>query len=132
MTVISISLDPFLLKKLDQLVEERGYSSRSEAVRDAVRNFLSEYEVRKGEGGRVISAIIIMWEYERREVDEQLTKLRHEYDYLVTGNMHMHLTRGHCVEILIAEGELEEIYKLIGKVRAIKGVQQVRYASVQV
>ncbi|MEM1723477.1 MAG: nickel-responsive transcriptional regulator NikR [Candidatus Jordarchaeales archaeon] len=130
--MVSISLDPFLLKKLDQLVEERGYSSRSEAIRDAVRNFLSEYEMKKGEGGRVISAIIIMWEYERREVDEQLTKLRHEYDYLVTGNMHVHLAKGHCVEILIAEGELEEIYKLIGKVRAVKGVQQVKYASIQV
>jgi len=41
----------------------------------------------------------------------------------------MHLARTYCLEILVAEGELEEIYKLIGRVRAIKGVQQVKYAS---
>lgn len=132
MTVISISLDSSLLKKLDQLVEERGYSSRSEAVRDAVRTFLSEHEIKKGEGGRVISTIIIMWEYERRDVDEQLAKLRHEYNDIVTGNMHIHLTRGNCLEIFIAEGELNEIYKLIGRIRAIKGVHQVKYTSVRV
>ena len=110
----------------------RDSSSRSEAIRDAVRNFLSEYEIRRAERGKVISAIIIMWEYERREVDEQLARLRHEYDEIVTGNMHMHLARTYCLEILVAEGELEEIYKLIGRVRAIKGVQQVKYTSVQI
>ncbi len=132
LTVISVSLDPILLKRLDQFIAERGYSSRSEAIRDAVRNFLSEYEIRRAERGKVISAIIIMWEYERREVDEQLARLRHEYDEIVTGNMHMHLARTYCLEILVAEGELEEIYKLIGRVRAIKGVQQVKYTSVQI
>jgi len=76
--------------------------------------------------------LVVMWEYEKREVDEQLARLRHEYDEIVTGNMHMHLARTYCLEILVAEGELEEIYKLIGRVRAIKGVQQVKYTSVQI
>jgi len=46
--------------------------------------------------------------------------------------MHMHLAKTYCLEILIAEGELEEIYKLISRVRAIKGVRQLKYTSVKI
>ena len=51
MPIVSISLTSKLLKKLDRFMKERGYSSRSEAIRDAIRDFLSEYELdrfRKG------------------------------------------------------------------------------------
>ncbi len=43
-SVTSISLSASLRHKIDLIKEEKGYSSRSEVIRDALRGYLSEYE----------------------------------------------------------------------------------------
>ena len=130
MPVVSISLTRDLLRKLDNLIEDKSYSSRSEAIRDAIRNSLSEYDLNRLEKGRVAATITTISEYVRRDVDERMMRLRHEFNELVTGNMHLHLGRNYCLEVFIAQGELEDVINFIGRVRAIRGVQQVKYTLV--
>ena len=132
MPVVSISLTHDLLKKLDALMKDKSYSSRSEAIRDAVRNALSEYELSHLERGQVAATITTISEYGMRDVDERLMRLRHEYNELVTGNMHIHLRRAYCLEVFIAQGEVEEVLTFIGRVRAVRGIQQVKYTIVPV
>lgn len=127
MPIISMSLTNDLLRKVDGLADEKGYSSRSEVIRDAVRGFLSEYELSKLEKGEVTATITVISEQERRDVDEKLTRLRHEYDEIVTGNMHIHIGETYCLEIFITQGDSSQILKFIGRVRAIRGIQQVKY-----
>jgi len=130
MPVISISLTRELLRRLDEYVQRRGYSSRSEAIRDAVRDSLSEYELSKFEKGRVAATITIISEHKRHDVDERLMRLRHEYNEIVSGNMHIHLGEAHCLEIFITEGDIRDTLNFIGRVRAIRGIQQVKYTMV--
>lgn len=130
MPVVSISLTSNLLKKLNDVLKEKGYSSRSEAIRDAVRDFLSEYELSRFEEGMITATISVISEYERRDIDERLTRLRHEYDELVTGNMHLHLGKVYCLEIFIAQGESKQVLNFIGRIRAMRGIQQVKYTIV--
>ena len=125
MPVVSISLTSDLLRKLDALIKDKSYSSRSEAIRDAVRNSLSEYDLSRLERGRVAATITTISEYVRRDADERLMRLRHEFNELVTGNMHIHLGRNYCLEVFIAQGDVEDVLNFIGRVRAIRGVQQV-------
>ncbi|MFQ5712046.1 MAG: nickel-responsive transcriptional regulator NikR [Candidatus Geothermarchaeales archaeon] len=127
MPVISVSLSGDLLEKLDGLVKEKGYSSRSEAIRDAVRESLSEYELRTFERGRVSATITAVCDYERRDVDERLTRLRHEHDDIVTSNLHIHIGEEYCLEIFISEGKYEQVLDFIGRIRAMRGIQQVKY-----
>ncbi|MFQ5836840.1 MAG: CopG family ribbon-helix-helix protein, partial [Candidatus Bathyarchaeia archaeon] len=96
MPIISISLSSELLKKLDDFLQKKGYSSRSEAIRDAVRDSLSEYELRRLEKGSVTATITVISELERHDVDERLTRLRHEHDDIVSGNLHIHLGKAYC------------------------------------
>lgn len=127
-----MSLTSDLLRKLDALIKDKSYSSRSEAIRDAIRNSLSEYELGLLERGRVAATVTTMSEYMRRDVQEKLMRLRHEYNELVTGNMHIHLEGNYCFEVLIAQGNVEDVLNFIGRVRAIKGVQQVKYTIVPI
>ena len=127
MPVVSISLSGELLKRLDRFVKEMGYSSRSEAIRDALRNMLSEYDLRRIEGGKVIATITVVSRHEKHDVDERLMRLRHEYDEIVSGNMHIHLGKDYCLEIFITEGELEEVLEFIGRIRALRGIREVKY-----
>jgi len=130
MPVVSISLSGNLLKKLDEFVEKRGYSSRSEAIRDAVRDALSEYELSMFERGKVTATITVISRREKSGVDERLMRLRHQHDDIVSGNIHIHLGKDYCLEVFITKGEAEDILNFIGRIRAMRGIQRVKYTIV--
>ena len=132
MPIVSMSLTNDLLRKLDALIADRSYSSRSEAIRDAIRASLSEYELSRLDRGLVAATITIISEYVRRDVDERLMRLRHEYNDLVTGNMHIHLGSNYCLEVFIVQGAVEDVLNFVGRVRAIRGIQQVKYTVVPI
>jgi len=125
--IVSISLTSDLLKKLNTFMKQRGYSSRSEAIRDAIRDLLSEFELSRFETGKVTATITVISEHERHDVDERLTRLRHEHDEIVSSNMHIHLGKRYCLEVFITEGKAEEVLGFISRIRATRGIQQVKY-----
>lgn len=130
MPIISISLTSELLRKLNIFMKTRGYSSRSEVIRDALRDLLAEFEWNRFERGKVTATITVISEHERHDVDERLTRLRHEHDEIVSANMHIHLGKAYCLEVFITEGENEKVLNFISKIRATRGVQQVKYTMV--
>ncbi len=132
MTVISISLTPELLTKLDKYVEKSGYSSRSEAIRIAVREALSQFTLQRLERGQVVATVTVISDRERREQNSSLMDLRHEFDESIFGNMHLHVGKGYCVEIFIIREETERVLNFVSRVRAIRGIREVKYAMTPV
>lgn len=126
MTVISITLPNDLLIRFDDFMKARGYYSRSEAFRDAVRNLMAEADIAKLETGVVAATIMITSDYARRDVDLRMTEVRHEFDDVVVENVHRHIDDKYCLEIFIAQGKNERILDLIGRVRGMRGIQQVK------
>ena len=126
MTVVSITLPSELLKKFDEFIKTRGYYSRSEAFRDAIRNLIAEAEVASFKGGRVATTIMITCDYARKDVDRRVSELRHEFDDVVIENVHRHIEEKYCLEIFIAEGTLQRILDLVGRIRGMRGILQVK------
>lgn len=126
MTVISITLPGELLTKFDEFMKTRGYYSRSEAFRDAIRNLIVESDIAKTETGEVAATIMITCDYARRDVDLRITEVRHEFDDVVVENVHRHIDDKYCLEIFIAQGKNKRIVDLIGRVRGMRGIQQVK------
>ena len=126
MTVISITLPSELLKKFDDFTKTRGYYSRSEAFRDAIRSLIAESDLAKLETGLVAATIMITCDYERRDVDLRITEVRHEFDDVIVENVHRHIDEKYCLEIFIAQGKNERIIDLVGRVRGMRGIQQVK------
>jgi CopG family nickel-responsive transcriptional regulator len=73
---------------------------------------------------------MLISEHEKYDMDERLTRLRHEHDEIVSGNMHIHLGKTYCLEIFITEGQVDEVLNFIGRIRAMRGIQQVKYTIV--
>ena len=132
MTVISVSLTPELLTKLDKYVEKSGYSSRSEAIRTAVREALSQFTLQRMGRGRVVATVTVISDRERHEQNSSLMDLRHEFDESIFGNMHLHVGKGYCVEIFIIREETERVLNFVSRVRAIRGIREVKYAMTPV
>lgn len=126
MTVVSITLPSELLKKFDEFIKTRGYYSRSEAFRDAIRNLIAEAEVASFKGGRVATTIMITCDYARKDVDRRVSEVRHEFDDVVIENVHRHIEKKYCLEIFIAEGTLQRILDLVGRIRGMRGILQVK------
>src|SRR3990170_482137 len=126
MTVISITLPSDLIKKFDQFVKARGYYSRSEAFRDAIRSLIAEAEVAKLETGLVAATMMITCEYARRDVDLRMSEVRHEFDDIVVQNFHRHIGQQYCLEVFIAEGGYRRVLELIGGIRGMRGIQEVK------
>jgi len=126
MTVVSITLPGELLRKFDEFMKTRGYYSRSEAFRDAIRSLITESELATLETGKVAATIMITCDYARKEVDLRMTEVRHEFDDVIVENVHRHIGEKYCLEVFIAEGNNQRILDLIGRVRGMRGIQQVR------
>jgi len=127
MTVISISLSPDLVERLDNFVENSGYSSRSEAIRLAVRDTLSQFALQRLERGQVVATITVISDRERHDINSMLMELRHEFEESIFSNMHLHIGGGQCVEIFVVQGRSEDVMGFILKVRAVRGIREVKF-----
>jgi len=126
LTVVSVTLPSELLKKFDEFIKTRGYYSRSEAFRDAIRSLMAESEIAKIEAGNVATTIMITCDYARKDVDLKVGEVRHEFDDVVVENVHRHIGEKYCLEVFIAEGNHQRILDLIGRIRGMRGILQVK------
>lgn len=127
MTVISVSLTTGLLERLDEFVESAGYSSRSEAMRLAIRDTINQYSLQRMEKGTVMSTVTIISESHQATTHVGLMNLRNSFDELIFGNMHLHIEGGYCIEIFLVKGESNTVMDFISKSKAIRGVMEVNY-----
>ncbi|MUV61828.1 CopG family ribbon-helix-helix protein [Halobacterium sp. CBA1126] len=132
MTVVSVSMPDELLERLDEFSEDHGYTGRSEVVREAARNLLGEFEDKQLEDRPLIGVVTVLFSYENSTVEERMMNLRHEYEGLVTSNVHNHVGDHYCMELFILEGKLDEISEFVGRVRATKDTITVDYSVIPV
>jgi len=128
-TRIGVSLEPELLDKFDEDIAKKGYSSRSEALRDLVRDSLAENEW-KNEDQWMVGTIVMVYDHTSSAVGEKLTDLQHHHGGLVRTSVHVHLDEDKCMEILICEDKLGNLKEFADEVTSIKGVLRGRLTMV--
>jgi CopG family nickel-responsive transcriptional regulator len=123
MPIVSVSMDDTILRNLDEIAQRRRYRSRSEAVREALREFIDVTEWgRQGGQASVILAVI----YEKGNPKADLAMLQHRFDEIRT-MLHTHLNEVDCLQIFVAEGPTTRLKELIGQIRRVKGVKQIKF-----
>lgn len=127
MTVISVSLTSDLLDRLDLFVQENGYSSRSEALRLAIRDVLNQYQLTKMQREELLSTVTIISQVDETATHLGLIDLRNGFDELIFGNMHLHIEGGYCIEIFLVKGPSAKILSFVNKSKAIRGVIDVNH-----
>ncbi|MCD6540442.1 nickel-responsive transcriptional regulator NikR [Candidatus Bipolaricaulota bacterium] len=116
-----VSMEEGLLARFDALIRELGYSNRSEAIRDLVRERLVRHEWEAGE--EVVGVIVLLYEHHKRELPDALIDLQHRHHRLVIATMHVHLDADNCLEILAVRGPGPELQRLAEHLRSLKGVK---------
>jgi len=119
---VGVSFEPELLKKFDALIESKGYSNRSEAIRDLVRKSIIEAEI-KTEKGIVIGTLTIIYDHDVGDVTNRLLHLQHHHHSEISSTTHIHVDEHTCLEVLVVRGKAKDVRKLADNIKAIKGVR---------
>jgi CopG family nickel-responsive transcriptional regulator len=117
----SVSLPANLLEELDRRVTNRGYASRSELVRDMIRERLVE-DAWQG-GDEVAGVLVITFDHHQRELAQKLIDIQHNQDVHVLCSTHVHLDHHNCLEAIILKGRPAEIEHIAAEIGGLKGVK---------
>lgn len=122
LTRVGVSIELSLMEKFDRMIEKKGYTNRSEAIRDMIRDVLAVEAAEKGQ--EMVGAILIIYDHHRPHLVEKLLALQHDADAEIIASQHVHLDHHHCMETIIVRGPTEKLEALKGRIGALKGVGQ--------
>ncbi len=122
---IGVAIDSDLLQKFDQLIAGKGYTNRSEAFRDLIRDALVERQSEKPDA-MVVGTVTLVYDHHVRMLEEKLTEIQHEAFHNVLSTLHVHLDHDHCLEVLILKGKSAAVRKLAEVLISTKGVKHGR------
>ncbi len=116
-----ISIDKALLEKFDRSIKGKGYTNRSEAFRDLIRQELIKKEW--VEGRDVAGAVTFIYDHHQRDLLKRIMDIQHDFQRVIISTQHIHLDHHNCLEILAVRGNSKEVLELADLLRAIKGVR---------
>jgi len=122
---VGVAIDSVLLDAFDKLIAQRGYTNRSEAVRDLIRAELNQVKVESGEQD-VVGALTMVYDHQVRLLAERLTQVQHEHHDTIVSALHVHLDHEHCLEIIVLRGRRKDVQAIADRLISTKGVLQGR------
>jgi CopG family nickel-responsive transcriptional regulator len=122
---IGIALDSELLKRFDRSIARRGYTNRSEAFRDLIRDRLVT-EQTAAPDAIVVGTVTLIYDHHASGITEKLTEVQHEHHELVVSTSHAHLDHDSCLEVLIVHGKSAKVEQFADLLIGLKGVQHGR------
>lgn len=117
----SISIDRALVDAFDSLLRKRGYSSRSEAIRDAIREQLVQHEWEEGE--EVAGVISLLYDHHRPGLIQALVEVQHHTEVEIVSTTHIHLDSSNCLEFVLVKDDARAIEELAHQLTSLKGVK---------
>ena len=117
-----ISLESELSKNFDVLISKRGYTNRSEAIRDLIRNELVKDEWTSSRA-QVSGVISLVYDHHKRELVDHLMNIQHDHQNMIIASQHIHLDHDNCLEAIVVKGSANGIKDLAARLRAVKRVK---------
>lgn len=124
----SVSLPKPLLETLDERLTHKGYSSRSEIVRDMIREKLNEEVWSSGaENTQGVAVLTIIYDHHQRELNQRIIDIQHNNTHKsnveILCSTHVHLDHHNCLESIILRGKRSNIEDLSIEIGGLKGVK---------
>jgi CopG family nickel-responsive transcriptional regulator len=116
-----VSLEEDLLLKFDQAIAKKGYSNRSEAIRDLIRDHLVTEEIDKNKV--VVGTLTVVYDHHRPNLTEKLVEAQHGAGGKVMAATHVHLDHHNCLEVIIMKGRGGELRELADRILSLRGVK---------
>lgn len=130
LTRIGVSLPENLLEKFDEIITKRGYSSRSEGIRDALRGYIRYYAWMSEVEGERAGTISLVYDHNQRGLVNSLLDVEHEFSEIIRSSLHMHINHDMCMEVLLVRGDARDVKAVTEKIMTLRGVKHVKLTTI--
>jgi CopG family transcriptional regulator, nickel-responsive regulator len=117
-----VSLPAQLIHAFDDSIAAKGYKTRSEAIRDLMREHLVEEEW-ASVGGEVIATVTIVYDHHTRELSHVLDNLQHDHHESIVCTTHVHVDAHNCLEVIVVRGTSEAVRAIADQLISVRGVR---------
>lgn len=122
---LGVSIDSSLLKQFDAFTAKAGYVGRSEAFRDLIRARLVDEEIQDSDA-EVFGAFTLVYNHHKRQLEERLTDVQHDYHDNVITTTHVHIDHDNCLEVILLKGKVSLLKQIALSISSLKGVQHTK------
>ena len=122
---ITMAIEEALAKEFDTLIAKRGYTSRSEAMRDLMRREVESDRLKYEAAGHCVASLSYIYNHNVRALGKRLTAAQHKHHDLVIATLHVHLDHENCLETAALKGPITAVQGLADLTKAERGVRHV-------
>jgi CopG family nickel-responsive transcriptional regulator len=97
LTRVGVAIDAELLQQFDLQIGRRGYTNRSEAVRDLMRDSLIRERV-SAANAKVVGTLTLVYDHHVRQLADRLNDFQHEHHHEIVSTLHIHLDHDNCMK----------------------------------
>jgi len=119
----SVSLESDLLKQFDRYCHEGRFATRSEAVRQLLRETLTEHAW-ESDARDAAATLTLVYDHHRTSLTERLLELQHRHTNMVVSTMHVHLDHDNCLEVIVLRGRAGHLQQIAAELRGLKGIRR--------
>lgn len=120
---LTISLDNPLSEQFDEFIHARGYTNRSEAMRDLIREQLESARLEKGSEGNCVATLSYIYNHHENDLANRIASVQHDHHDLILSSMHVHMDHDNCLEVVILRGTIRTVKNFANHVTATRGVR---------
>ncbi len=118
-----VSIEQDLLENYDRLIAKRGYSTRSEALRDLIRDALIQQRIEADSETELIGSLTLIYNHHASNLLPEMAEIQHRYHEIILSVMHLHVTPDDCMEVIALRGIGTEIISLANRLLSLKGIK---------
>ena len=117
----SVSVEGDLLELFDKYRQQEQFATRSEAVRQLIRDMLTR---RAWESGvhEVAGSLTLIYDHHRSQLRDQLVQLQHDNTDLIVSTLHAHLSHDICMEVIVLRGPAGKLQQIASRLKGLKGI----------
>jgi CopG family nickel-responsive transcriptional regulator len=95
-----------MLKEMDDVQKNSGFTGRSELVRAAIRMMLEDSRERALSVGDMNGLLIVTHD---EEEEAPVTKLKHQYEDIIATHVHNKTRTSMCIEVFVLQGDAKKV-----------------------
>ncbi len=120
---ITISIADDLLEAFDTYIDAKGYTNRSEGMRDAIRHMLAHEYESKESPDNCVGCVSYVYNHKERLLSSKLVEAQHHHHEIPVATLHLHIDPENCMEATILKGTRKQVKDLANEIISQTGVQ---------